>query len=176
MRVVYSVTPEMRLILKEPIGTLIRGSFAQTMKTLKDLIAKENPLCIISVGDTVSRNVSDSGFCPRLSIVDNMTMRRRIQAVLPKTLRTYHTRNPQATITDEAIETIRQALYSPDQIRILVEGEEDLLTLIAVLYAPENSYVIYGQPYEGIVVVKVTDQKKREVSTLLKAMETSSKG
>jgi len=46
-----------------------------------------------------------------------------------------------------------------------------LLTLAAVLYAPENSFVVYGQPLEGIVVVKVTEQKKKEITEVLKAME-----
>ena len=175
MRVVYSVPPEMRLKLKKPIGKLIRGSFAETMKSLKEIAANENPPCIISVGDTVSKNLSDSGFFPKLSIIDNLAMRKNIQPVLLKADRTVHTRNPQATITDEAIEAVRQALSSPNRVRIVVEGEEDLLTLIAVLYAPENSYVIYGQPHEGIVMVKVTKEKKQEVSMLLNAMETGSK-
>jgi uncharacterized protein (UPF0218 family) len=175
MRVVYSVTPEMRLKLKEPIGELIQGSFAQTMKTLKYIIAKENPSCLITVGDTVSRNVSNSGFYLKLSIVDNISMRRRVQPVLLKGNRTIQTKNPQATITDEAIKAVQQALGSPDRVKILVEGEEDLLALIAILHAPENSYVIYGQPHEGIVVVKVTKQKRQEVSMILKAMETGSK-
>ena len=56
---------------------------------------------------------------------------------------------------------------------IVVEGEEDLLTLIAVLYAPENSFVIYGQPHSGVVVVKVTGQKKRQVQEFLNAMKVS---
>jgi uncharacterized protein (UPF0218 family) len=56
-----------------------------------------------------------------------------------------------------------------------VDGEEDLLTLIAVLNAPEKSLVVYGQPYEGIVVVKVTAKKKAEAMEILKAMKTASK-
>jgi uncharacterized protein (UPF0218 family) len=47
-----------------------------------------------------------------------------------------------------------------------------LLALIAVLYAPEKSLVVYGQPYEGIVVVKVTSEKKAEATEILKAMKT----
>jgi uncharacterized protein (UPF0218 family) len=41
---------------------------------------------------------------------------------------------------------------------------------VTVLYAPENSYVIYGQPREGIVLVRVTEKKKQEVAALLEAM------
>jgi uncharacterized protein (UPF0218 family) len=57
----------------------------------------------------------------------------------------------------------------------VVDGEEDLLTLVAVLYAPENAVVVYGQPYEGIVLVKVSPEKKAEALEFLKAMENCSK-
>jgi uncharacterized protein (UPF0218 family) len=40
------------------------------------------------------------------------------------------------------------------------------------LYAPENSLIVYGQPYKGIVVVKVTSEKKAEATEILKAMKT----
>jgi uncharacterized protein (UPF0218 family) len=59
--------------------------------------------------------------------------------------------------------------------RRLVEGEEDLLTLIAIMEAPNNSIIVYGQPYEGIVAVKVTQEKKTEISEILKAMKNGSK-
>ena len=68
--------------------------------------------------------------------------------------------NPQGTITKEAISAIKDALEKNEHTHIVIDGEEDLLTLIAVYYAPENSFVVYGQPYSGIVVVKVTQQKK----------------
>ena len=42
----------------------------------------------------------------------------------------------------------------------MVDGEEDLLALVAVLYAPQNSFVVYGQPHCGIVFVKVTSRRK----------------
>jgi len=56
-----------------------------------------------------------------------------------------------------------------------VDGEEDLLTLVAVLHAPENSFIVYGQPREGVVIVKATREKKAEVAEILKAMESVSK-
>ena len=58
-------------------------------------------------------------------------------------------------------------------IHIVVDGEEDLLALIAVLYAPENSIVVYGQPYTGVVIIKVTPEKKEQVKALLNSMKPS---
>ena len=83
-----------------------------------------------------------------------------------------YVKNPPGTITEEAIVAIKEALESPKHVHILVDGEEDLLVLIAVFYAPEKSLVVYGQPYEGIVVVKVTSEKKAEAAEILKAMKT----
>jgi uncharacterized protein (UPF0218 family) len=47
------------------------------------------------------------------------------------------------------------------------------LALCAILYAPENFFIVYGQPGEGIVVVKATKQKKDEVAGILRAMEVA---
>jgi len=167
----YSLTPELRRKLKEPIGTLIRGSFSETMKRFKDVMGKENLPYIISVGDTVSKNLAKNNVHPRLAIVDNRVMRRNIQPIPLTVDKTTRVKNAPGTITREAVEAIQEAIKSKHRFKIVVEGEEDLLTLIAVLYAPENSLVVYGQPHEGIVVVKVTREKKAEVAGILKAME-----
>jgi uncharacterized protein (UPF0218 family) len=167
----YRLTPELRKKLKKPIGTLLRGSFNETMKKLKDLVEKENPPMIISVGDSVSKNLTENDMFPKLSIVDNKVMRKRIQPIALTADKTLYVKNPPGTITDEALATIQEALEHNRRVKIVVDGEEDLLTLATVLYAPENSFVVYGQPLEGIVVVKVTEQKKKEITEVLKAME-----
>jgi uncharacterized protein (UPF0218 family) len=85
--------------------------------------------------------------------------------------KTVRVNNPKGTITHEAILAINEALEKNEHTHIVVDGEEDLLTLIAVLNAPENAVVVYGQPYSGIVVVKVTSEKKAEARQFLKAMK-----
>lgn len=167
----YRLTPELRKKLKRPIGALIRGSFNETMKKLKDLVEKESPLMIISVGDNVSKNLTENNMFPKLSIVDNKVMRKRIQPIALVADKTLYVKNPPGTITEEALATIQEALEHNCRVKIVVDGEEDLLTLAAVLHAPENSFVVYGQPLEGVVVIKVTEQKKKEVTEVLKAME-----
>ncbi len=102
-------------------------------------------------------------------------MRKKIQPFKIPVEKKFYVENPQGTITKQAIATVKEALESKDPAQIIVDGEEDLLTLIAVLYAPEKAIVVYGQPCEGIVIVKVTSKKKFEASNLLKAMETASK-
>jgi len=167
----YRLTPELRKKLKKPIGALIQGSFNEIMKKLKDLVEKEKPPIVITVGDIVSKNLSENNMLPKLSIVDNKVMRRKIQPIALTVDKTFYVKNPPGTITAEALATIQQALKHDRRVKIVVDGEEDLLTLAAALYAPENSFVVYGQPLEGIVLVKATKQKKKEVIEILRNME-----
>jgi uncharacterized protein (UPF0218 family) len=57
----------------------------------------------------------------------------------------------------------------------MIDGEEDLLTLVAVLSAPEDTLVVYGQPHIGIVAVKATEETKEKMHRIVDAMEESSK-
>jgi uncharacterized protein (UPF0218 family) len=171
MAVAYSVTPELRAKLKEPFGMLICGSFAETMGKMENIVKREKPPKIVSVGDTVSRNLHEHQMNPQLSITDNKRMRKRIKPRIFTGKNVVHVKNPPGTITEEAITAVKEALEGDEHVHIIVDGEEDLLTLIAVLYAPEKSLVVYGQPYEGIVVVKVSSEKKAEAKEILEAMK-----
>jgi GTP-dependent dephospho-CoA kinase len=175
MAVSYVVTPEMQSKFREPFGTLIQGSFSQTMNQLKDIIANEKSTVIISVGDTVSRNLHEHHMIPQLSITDNQSMRKKLQPQIFPDKNIVQVKNPQGTITQVAISAIQNALQSKKQVQIIVDGEEDLLTLISVMYAPENALVVYGQPYKGIVVVKVTQEKKAEAQKIWKTMKRVNK-
>jgi uncharacterized protein (UPF0218 family) len=110
-----------------------------------------------------------------LSIIDNKVMRRQIQPIELTADETIHVKNPPGTITEEAITKIQEALKADHRTRIIVDGEEDLLTLAAALHAPANSLVVYGQPRQGIVVVEVTDQKRTEIIKILEAIEVLEK-
>ncbi|MEM4703600.1 MAG: DUF359 domain-containing protein [Candidatus Bathyarchaeia archaeon] len=175
MKICYVLTPELRFRLKKPLGMLIRGSFAETVDRFKNLVGKEKPRFIVSVGDTVSRNLVRNNLTPKLMIVDNRSMRRKTQKLQASTERTVQVENPPATITEEAVKAIKEALTSEGATKITVNGEEDLLALIAVMYASENSFVVYGQPYEGMVVIKVTPSKKAEIAGILELMEKARK-
>lgn len=176
MAVAYRLTPELRRKLKQPLGTLIKGSFPETMDKFKSLIEKEDPSQIVSVGDIASRNLVRSGVLPRLAIIDNRCMRRNVEGPdLLAAERTVCVTNPQATITQESVDAIRNALEDKNTVKIVVDGEEDLLTLAAILYAPEGAFVVYGQPHLGMVVVRVNSEKKAEIAGILRAMESARK-
>jgi GTP-dependent dephospho-CoA kinase len=175
MSVNYVVTPEVLSKFQKPFGALIKGTAAQTMTQLKDNLKTEKPTKIISVGDTVSRNLSKHQIPTQLVITDNKSHRRNLKPLLFPNKTAVKIRNPQGTITKEAMVAVKEALDSTKEVHLLVEGEEDLLTLIAVLYAPENAWVIYGQPHKGVVVVKVTSEKRAEAERIFKEMKTVKK-
>ncbi len=53
---------------------------------------------------------------------------------------------------------------------VMVEGEEDLLTLVAVVLAPLGSLVAYGQPDRGIVIVVVSDVEKSLAEQIIRGL------
>lgn len=168
------LTTLQRRELKFPLGLLIEGSFDETIKKLKKLIEKEKPSMIISVGDAVSESLIKKDVFPNVFIVDNKVMRKPITSFSAEVEETVYVKNPPSTLTEEALREIRRVLKEKKQrVKIIVDGEEDLLTLPAVLYAPENSLVVYGQPQRGIVAVKVTKQEKERVRQVIEGMEQS---
>ncbi|MCW4045492.1 MAG: DUF359 domain-containing protein [Candidatus Bathyarchaeota archaeon] len=175
MAVAYCVTPELRARLKVPFGVLIRGSFAEAMHELQSIAAKDKPPVIVGVGDTVSRNLVAFGVEAGLLVTDSLRRRRRVAPAVFSGWRVVHVRNPAGVITEEAVAAVRAALAGGERVHVVVDGEEDLLTLIAVAFAAEGSLVVYGQPGEGLVVVRVTAEKRGEALGLLKAMETGGK-
>ena len=64
-----------------------------------------------------------------------------------------------------------EAVLFHGSAKIIVDGEEDLLALFAVVSAPVGSMVMYGQPREGIVVVSVNARTKNMVQNIIHRME-----
>ena len=79
--------------------------------------------------------------------------------------------NPAAEITSQSIDTIKKAFTLSPPVRIIVTGEEDLLVIPVCIYAPENSLVMYGQPNEGLVLVKITPEIRNKTQKLIELME-----
>lgn len=162
--------------LKKPWGLLICGTFTEITSKIREIIEKEKPPCIVTVGDAVSKNLVESGIYPKLVIVDNKIMRSKITFTLTLPAgEEICVKNPPGTLTQEALDAVESAFKTRRKVKIVIDGEEDLLTLAAVLYAPENSLVIYGQPKEGAVIVKVSKDKKEEVVEILKALKEATK-
>jgi uncharacterized protein (UPF0218 family) len=169
------LTPQLRKRLKKPLGTLFRGSLEEKMTKVRALIEKEKPAKIVTVGDKVSQDLFNYDMLPNILIVDNKIMRKEIPPVSVTADKIMDVKNPPGTITGEAWSVIEKAMENSHRTKIVVDGEEDLLTLVAILTAPESSLVLYGQPCEGVVVVKATAEMKRKIREIVDAMKSNSR-
>ena len=152
----------LRKELKEPFGIL----------TTVDKL-KINPGIVICVGDKTCELVLKSGIMPKICVYDGKVMRKNI--LIPDIIKEFdaietHIKNPAAHLTQEAFDALSVALSSNQRVKIVVDGEEDLVALAAVHLAPEGSFVLYGQPHEGLVVVKVDKNVKEKVNDILGRM------
>lgn len=125
---------------------------------------------LITVGDATTEKMIRFGLAPSLQIVD--AKEKRAGRSLPSGHAgiTLYCKNPPAEITKESITVIKKALEKKEPVRIIVEGEEDLLVLPVVLYARKNSIVMYGQPDEGLVIVSVNDSTQKRAKEIMDQM------
>ena len=117
------------------------------------------------------KRLIEFGIIPSLQIIDNIEKREKRQSPELGNATEILVTNPPAEITSESIEVIKKAFLMNPPTRLVVTGEEDLLVLPVCIYAPENSIVMYGQPNEGLVVVKITPEIRNKTQTLLNSME-----
>lgn len=154
---------------KNPLGDLIPESQANKSNIQKH-ISKNSYL--ITVGDRTTEKMIDFGLIPSLQIIDNQEKRVKREPAKPDSRYTELVcNNPAAEITLQSIDMIKKAFVSKAPVRLTVVGEEDLLVIPVCIYAPENSIVMYGQPNEGLVIVKITPEIRNKTQRLLDLME-----
>ena len=153
--------------LKKPLGILIKDSDITKERILKNIPSES---FVISVGDATTEKLIKYGIIPSIQIVDGLE--KRVKRDLPSgnVQTNLNCTNPPAEITIESVKTIKKAFQSPKPVRITVIGEEDLLVLPAVLYAPENSIVLYGQPNEGLVIVSINAEIRNKSQSIMDSM------
>ncbi len=120
---------------------------------------------LIVVGDYVCRNIVEAVGIPRICVIDLKTMRTSLDSEILNELRSrfdyvMSCKNKPGTISTNCIEVLEEILYRFRGCRtlLIVEGEEDLLTLALLLkILPDEDYLIlYGIPKRGIAVVYTT--------------------
>lgn len=155
------LTPELRASLKEPMGEL-----------LSKPDWNDN---YITVGDECTYLASRSEKPPLLAIYDNRikrheTCNEKKEAIKAMPGKKIVADNHAGTITDEALLAIRLGLENPPA-KIEIRGEEDLLVLPCIAYAPIGTSVYYGQPNKGIVKVLVNKDSKKKANEIMLSME-----
>jgi hypothetical protein len=159
---------DLRDQLKNPLGNLIKDNDPNKENIIKKITAES---IIITVGDRTTDNMLQLGIKPQIQIIDGLEKRSECTVLADDTISTrLSCRNPPGEITEESIQVIKKAFSSEPPVRIVVDGEEDLLVVPVCIFAPENSIVMYGQPNEGLVIVQITPEIRAKVQKILDAM------
>ena len=142
----------------------------ETAATASGTDGEDPPL--IAVGDVVTHHLLKAGRQPDVAVIDGKTEREAVDEAVAATLAdpdgsTRRVGNPPAELTEALLIALREAIVAPEPVTITVDGEEDLVTLPALVAAPHGSSVVYGQPGEGMVLVAVTESQSDEARQLL---------
>ena len=143
--------------LKEPLGKLY-PDFEDAIDEIKD------SEFLISVGDATFGNLTKYNLYPNIGIIDNLIQRKNHTHDVIRADHILKTDNPAGFLTDDLWETIGQALElsnTGECYVIEVAGEEDLAVLPCILLANPETTILYGQPNEGLVLLKARDLKNK---------------
>jgi len=159
----YRLPKGLRPRLAKPMGRLYSPNELSS-EEFRDTVLRA-PM-VITVGDRVTETIGNLGRVPDVQVIDGRE--NRIDRELPDVpfSRLVSVSNPAGTITQKAIDGIREAFEGMKPVRVLVNGEEDLLAIPVIAISPLSAQVFYGQPGEGIVVVGVgadTKSRNREI-------------
>lgn len=168
---VVELPQSLRPKLKETMGPIFTDAEA--------LLAEAgSPL--ITVGDMVTYHLLEAGHVPDVALVDEHTERTAVESEVWDAIdgfdgfdREVTVENPAAVLTAALLEALQEAIEraGEESTLIVVDGEEDLATLPALVVAPTGASIVYGQPGEGMVLVEVEREAADRARDLLAQMD-----
>ncbi len=163
----YILPDHMRQRLKSPFGRLIKNP-----EVNKEKIGREFESCTlkVAVGDATTETLLSLGFTPDIEVVDGREMRESRELPKSKYRTEIRTANPSGCLTDETLQAVSAALNSEMPVRILVDGEEDLLVLPILALYPVGTVVVYGQPRSGLVFLHLDEEVRKSALSILQEM------
>lgn len=170
----FCLPEAMRNEMRKQFGVLYSGEEEETTRQM--LSDMGTPAKLIAVGDISTYNLLSCGTVPDISVVDEKTHREPadnniIKGIKHPQFRLLHVENPPGCVTRELVLALSDAMDSDEPVQIIVEGEEDLAALPAIVLAPASSVVIYGLPDEGGIMVSITEDIKAQICSMLERMK-----
>lgn len=164
--VLLTLPDELRAAFKDPLGPVYTDT---------NRLDTELGKSVIAVGDVVTRHLAQIGTRPDLAVIDWITERETLPEADQPDLDGYDAQieveNPAATLTENLLNALRMGVEQDEKTVIVVDGEEDLATLPALVVAPDGASVVYGQPGEGMVHVRIDSETKEQGYELLSRMD-----
>lgn len=161
----------MRAELKVPLGRLLTGKPSDTVTLLGEVLQELKPPMFAVVGDFSTKNILEAEYEPDLVVIDHRVMRLEIEPLDLGGRMVLRAKNLQGTVDEESWAALEEAITLKSRAAVIVEGEEDLLVLPLISLMPLGSLIVYGQPREGMVVVEVTEERKRWAGCFMNRME-----
>ncbi len=164
---IFHMPESLRSQLQKPLGPVV------TINQLIVTLTENYPSVVISVGDVITKALLQKKVVPSIQIIDDKKQRKLIPAKyrLARLSNPIKARNVPGTISRASVKAFIKAIdlffstKKPQQI--VIDGEEDLTALAAILLSPLNSQVVYGQPGEGVVAVIVDEIAKDKIKHIL---------
>lgn len=165
--VVLRLPEDLRDAFKDPLGPI---------ETDAERLAGDVSGPLIAIGDVVTYHFERIGHTPDVAVVDGLTERESVASEVADVLDASEARriaatNPAAALSASMLRALVEAVDADDPVAIDVDGEEDLVALPAIVLAPEGASVVYGQPGEGMVHVRVDEEIREHARGLLERMD-----
>ena len=164
------LSPEDIHLLKNPFGILIHDKYV-TKQKIKAIL--KNAKQVISVGDCTTDRLLSFDIIPDILVIDEIERRaKRSHSLHSKIMaaKELHCSNPPGSISKEALLVLYQALAMPGPVKVIVNGEEDMLALPIIAIADKKSVVLYGQPLVGMVVVNINPEMQAKAKNLMERL------
>jgi len=163
----YISLPESsRYKVSAPLGTLYTPDKIDEL--VKKIISFRNKGRLVSsVGDRVTYTLISNDFIPDIAVIDGKEMRTKVSLVDINLFKlVIYVENRQGYVNIAIANVLKDNIESRPLL-LFVKGEEDLVGFPIVLALPIGSYMLYGQPGKGIVLVEIDEEAKERTKNLL---------
>lgn len=174
---ILKLTSELRDEFKITVGKIYR-SVEEALEHIDG--------CLCIVGDESSKRAITFGRYPEIIVIDYRTRREFPKNEYIKffskvgTYERFYVVNPPGTITPElwrCLHRVMEAVNAGMRAMVIVDGEEDLVSIPMIVLLPKGWYLMYGMPGMGVQTLYIDDDiRERALKALHIMMHEASKG
>lgn len=158
------------LLLPSTLRPLLQDTWGEILDDIPDNI---DPNKVITVGDVTTGKFIEKKIFPKIAIIDNKVERKdkKFEFNVPREYQILEVKNPAGTISKQLSHEILKQVQDDGKGIIIVDGEEDLAVLPALLHAPVGFEIYYGQPGVGLAQIEVTEENRKKAQDLVDRFE-----
>ena len=153
--------------MKKPMGELLSAEALE-----KKLESKKGML--VAVGDACAAELILKGRKPAVVVYDGIIMRAPAGKEVADAIASFEgkelkVKNEAGYISDELVNAVKRALEGK-AAKIFVDGEEDLAALVVMMFAEDETLIVYGQPNEGVVLIESREETRNKARRIYNKM------